>query len=235
MIKYNNEIENMNSIMYSIFNRLPLLDSNIFQSKELKKISCNSIFNNLPIELVRIIKIYVGFISKDLLFIFDRLKSKGITWAVYENPTTAIYRIVKIIPLLFKKGKYIKVWNLPKIDKNTLRRQIETQTEIITDFPDYDLNEYDFEYFYKYTIECLKSFGQEVGHRPYPIRNIYISRLDLIISFLLLGYELDIDVFNYNINCICKLNYDFCDNEYIIEYKKKDEVIKTFNEPTSII
>jgi len=151
---------------------------------------------------------------------------------MYEKPTTDIYRIIRIIPLLFKKGKYVKVWKDPYIDKNILRKQIETLTEIITDFPDYDLNVYDFEYFYNYTIECLKRFGEESDYRPYPIRNIYISRLDLIISFLLLGYELDIDVFNYNINCICKLNYDLWDDKYNIDYKKKEEIIRIFNEPT---
>jgi hypothetical protein len=208
MIKYNNEIENMNTIMYSIFNKLPSLIS--------------LIFNNLPIELVKVIKNYLGVISKDILFIYDRLQSTKIKWAIYEKPTTDIYRIVKIIPLLFKKGKYTRKWEVPKIDTKTQIQQIETQTEIITECYDYDLNDYDFEYYYKYVIECLKTFCQQDEQRCYPIRNIYISRLDLIISFLLLGYELDPLVFNYNIQCICKLNYTI-DNYQTDEYRKLEK------------
>lgn len=225
MIRYNNEIENMN-IMYRIFNKL-------FQneSKTHSTHSTHSVFNNLSIELVRIIKNYLGIISIDILFIYDRLKSKKIKWSIYEKPTSDIYKIVKIIPLLFKKGKYIRKWEVPTIDTKTQIYQIETQTEIITECYDYDLNDYDFEYYYKYTIDSLKTFYQEDGHRCYPIRNIYISRLDLMISFLLLGYELDRRVFNYNIQCICKLNYtidNYQSNEDNKLRKKKEHVRRVY-------
>jgi hypothetical protein len=234
MIQYNNEIQNMNSIMYSIFNNLPPIEPNTYKYKNNIFTSVHSVFNNLPIELVRTIKIYVGIISKDILFIYDRLKSKGIKWAIYEKPTHDIHRIVKIIPLLFKKGKYIFDWDAPDPQiKNTNLQiyEIENNTLILTRCSDYDLNIYDFEYLYNYTIDSLKTFQEEIDHRPFPIRNIYISRLDLMISFLLLGYTLDDSVFNYNIHCICKLNYyvDFSDDNCVnTYYEKRNQIMDVY-------
>lgn len=159
----------------------------------------HSIFNKLPIELVRYIKKYVGITSNDILTIYDSLKTKNIKWTIYEQPTSNIYKIVKIIPHVFKKGAYINTFS-KRDPKNAFALTYPIEDRVESDFSDYDLNRYDFEYLHKYINICLNPHRQYV---PYPIRGVYISRLDLMISFLLLGYELDSSVHNYNFNCVC--------------------------------
>lgn len=188
---------------------------------------CNK-FNILPLDIIKIIKLYVGLTQIDISLIYNKLKINKIKWAFYEKPTRDIYKIVEIIPFLFKKGTYVLDWDVTKPSIKTQKHQIENEKIIVTDCNDYDMNIYDFEYFYKYTIESLKLTGEEEHLRPYPIRNIYISRLDLIISFLFLGYELDEGAFNYNIDCICKLIYDINEGIHQIEYKKKDYIINIY-------
>jgi hypothetical protein len=84
--------------------------------------------------------------------------------------------------------------------KNAIALSYPLEDRVESRFDDYDLNRYDFEYLHKYINICLNPHRQYV---PYPIRGVYISRLDLMISFLLVGYELDSTVHNYNVNCIC--------------------------------
>jgi hypothetical protein len=159
----------------------------------------NSIFNKLPIELIKHIRKYIGITSFDILTIYNELKIKNIKWTIYEQPTSNIYKIVKIIPHVFKKGVYINTFST-RDPKNAIALSYPIEDRVESRFDDYDLNRYDFEYLYKYTNICLNPHRQYV---PYPIRGVYISRLDLMISFLLLGYELDSTVHNYNFNCVC--------------------------------
>jgi hypothetical protein len=167
--------------------------------KPIKTKYIHSIFNKLPIELIKIIRKYVGITSNDILTIYGSLKTNNIKWTIYEQPTNNIYKIVKIIPHVFKKGAYINTF-FKRDPKNAIALTYPIEDRIETEFSDYDLNRYDFEYLYKYINICLNPHRQYV---PYPIRGVYISRLDLMISFLLLGYELDSTVHNYNFNCVC--------------------------------
>jgi hypothetical protein len=171
----------------------------IYEPITKSKYISNTLFNKLPIELIKNIRKYIGVTSFDILTVYNELKTKNIKWTIYEQPTSNIYKIVKIIPHVFKKGLYINTFfrNDPK-NEIALTYPIEDRVE--SRFDDYDLNRYDFEYLYKYVNICLNPHRQYV---PYPIRGVYISRLDLMISFLLLGYELDSTVDNYNFNCVC--------------------------------
>jgi hypothetical protein len=163
------------------------------------------IFNHLPIELNKYIKSYIGISSRDIYIIYNNLISKKIKWTIYEKPTSNIYKLVKIIPHLFKKGQYIQQY---RSENTNLDEELNHDSKLDTAysrFKDYDTNPYDFEYFYRYTIKCL---NPHMHYVPYPIRGIYISRIDLMISFLLLDYNLDHKSYNYNINCICTINYE---------------------------
>jgi hypothetical protein len=163
------------------------------------------IFNYLPTELNEYIKSYVGITSRDIHLVYTRLISKKIKWTIYEKPTSNIYKLVKIIPHLFKKGKYIDEYRSHRNSNLDEELNFDSKLDIAySRFKDYDTNPYDFEYFYRYTIKCL---NPHMHYVPYPIRGIYISRIDLMISFLLLDYKLDYHAYNYNINCICTINY----------------------------
>jgi hypothetical protein len=200
------------SIIYSIFIKFFLYIS-LSISKQFKTTSKEYsvfnkkflIFNYLPKELNEHIKSYVGITSRDIHMIYNMLITKKIKWTIYEKPTSNIYKLVNIIPHLFKKGKYINEHrniNETNLDEET---NFDSKLDIVySRFNDYDTNPYDFEYFYRYTIKCL---NPHMHYVPYPIRGIYISRLDLMISFLLLDYKLDHQAYNYNINCICTINY----------------------------
>ena len=198
--------------LYSIYNKIYKFTCSLLKilivpkvnrvsDSNYKPIKCqyNSIFNKLPIELIKNIRKYIGITSFDILTIYNELKINNIKWTIYEQPTSNIYKIVKIIPHVFKKGVYINTF-CTRDPKNAIALSYPIEDRVESRFDDYDLNRYDFEYLYKYTNICLNPHRQYV---PYPIRGVYISRLDLIISFLLLGYELDSTVHNYNFNCVC--------------------------------
>ena len=159
----------------------------------------NTIFKKLPIEIIKIVRNYIGITSFDIITIYDKLKRKKIKWTIYEQPTNKIYKIVKIIPHVFKKGAYIHTF-FTSDPKNAIALTYPIEDRVESRFDDYDLNRYDFEYLHKYINICVNPHRQYV---PYPIRGVYISRLDLMISFLLLGYKLDSTVHNYNFDCVC--------------------------------
>ena len=201
------------SMVYSFFIRLFLFITNMvtdkFKNITPKEYSIYNkeflIFNHLPIELNKYIKSYIGISSRDIHIIYNNLISKKIKWTIYEKPTSNIYKLVKIIPHLFKKGQYIQQY---RSENTNLDEELNHDSKLDTAysrFKDYDTNPYDFEYFYRYTIKCL---NPHMHYVPYPIRGIYISRIDLMISFLLLDYKLDHKSYNYNINCICTINYE---------------------------
>ena len=178
---------------------IPNSESNYKPIESKYKCISNSIFNKLPIEIIKIVRNYIGITSFDILTVYDKLKINNIKWAIYEQPTSNIYKIVKIIPHVFKKGAYINTF-CTRDPKNAIALSYPIEDRVESRFHDYDLNRYDFEYLHKYINICLNPHRQYV---PYPIRGVYISRLDLMISFLLLGYELDSTVHNYNFNCVC--------------------------------
>ena len=100
---------------------------------------------------------------------------------------------------MYSKRAYIHTF-FKSDPKNAIASTYPIEDRVETDFSDYDMNRFDFEYLHKYINICVNPHRQYV---PYPIRGVYISRLDLMISFLLLGYELDSTVHNYNFNCVC--------------------------------
>jgi hypothetical protein len=63
----------------------------------------NTLLNKLPIELIKNIRKYIGITSFDILTIYNELKINNIKWTIYEQPTSNIYKIVKIIQHVFKK------------------------------------------------------------------------------------------------------------------------------------
>ena len=188
------------SIIKMLIPNITLKQNSEIISKPIKsKFISNTIFNKLPIEIIKMIRHYIGITSFDVLTIYDKLKINNIKWTIYEKPTSNIYKIVKIIPHVFKKGVYIHTF-FKSDPKNAIALTYPIEERNETDFADYDLNRYDFEYLYKYINICVNPHRQYV---PYPIRGVYISRLDLMISFLLLGYNLDYNVHNYNFDCVC--------------------------------
>jgi hypothetical protein len=50
----------------------------------------NTLFNKLPIELIKNIRKYIGITSFDILTVYNELKTKNIKWTIYEQPTSNI-------------------------------------------------------------------------------------------------------------------------------------------------